>query len=84
MAELSGEKVFVTASGSFAQADDTKQLPKRINAFIEQGSVVFGERSFQLPIKGKGYFDVMYLDRNMRIFRGENGSMTVQIPAGIA
>jgi hypothetical protein len=50
------------------------------------GNVVFGETVIKLPIKGEGFFDVVYLDPKipLRIFRGNNGSMAVQIPESLA
>ena len=45
------------------------------------GGIIFGDRSIKLPIAGEGYFDVMYMDREipLRIFRGSNGSLAVQV-----
>ena len=35
-----------------------------------------------MPINGKGFFEVVYLDDKipLRIFRGNNGSLAVQVP----
>lgn len=81
LAQLWGERAFVTASGTFSRVDPTDNtLPTRFVANIERGSVVVGQRTINLPIAGQGEFDVMYLDRQLRIFRGANGSLAVQVP----
>jgi hypothetical protein len=81
VAQLWGEYAYVTAGGSFATQDGTATLPKRIDAFIERGNIIVGDTNILLPIKGTGYFDVMYLDKQLRIFRGNNGSLAIQTPA---
>lgn len=84
--ELRGPDNYVTADGRFEPEDDTTTLPKRFRAFIQEGNVVFGETVIKLPIQGEGFFDVVYLDPKipLRIFRGNNGSMAVQIPESLA
>ena len=81
LAQLWGEAAFVTASGTFSRVDLTDDtLPTRFVASIQRGSVVVGRRTVALPITGQGEFDVMYLDPQLRIFRGANGSLAVQVP----
>mmetsp|Transcript_28608 Transcript_28608/g.62637 ORF Transcript_28608/g.62637 Transcript_28608/m.62637 type:complete len:251 (-) Transcript_28608:49-801(-) len=83
--ELRGESVVVSAGGSFEPEDESQDLPKRFIAFIEEGGITFGERIFGLPIQGEGYFDVVYMDPQvpLRIFRGSNGSLAVQVPESV-
>jgi hypothetical protein len=76
--ELLGEKLFVTASGSYAAQDDSATLPKAINVTVVKGALHVGGRSFPLPIRGTGRFLIAYLDGDLRVFCS-GGSVTVQV-----
>lgn len=92
-AELWGESLFVKTNGSFqalggsgggAAASSTtnkdNNCPYQIAATVDGAFLSFGGRKIQLPIKGKGMVNVLYADKNLRIFQNENGGIAVQAP----
>lgn len=63
--------------------DDIRTTPKRISVTITQGRLRLGGVELPLPIRGSGRFEVVYLDRDLRIFRSPfppgQGTLTVQV-----
>lgn len=53
-------------------------LPKRIQANISAGQLHIAGLTIPLPIRGTGYFEVMYLDERLRVFRS-GGAIAVQV-----
>lgn len=77
-AEYLGDKLWVTASGTYTPLDDSPSLPKPIQANISSGCIhVFGV-DIPLPIRGTGLFEVVYLDERVRVFRS-GGALAVQV-----
>eukprot|EP00877_Chromochloris_zofingiensis_P012112 jgi/Chrzof1/7154/Cz02g13040.t1 len=69
-AEYYGDKLYVTASGTYEPLDDgATNMPKAVKANIQQGNLHIFGFDIPLPIKGTGMFEVMYLDDTLRIFK---------------
>ncbi|CAG9462469.1 unnamed protein product [Pedinophyceae sp. YPF-701] len=81
--ELAGGGVMVRATGRYEPREEPDVLPRTIVAYIEQGAVEVPSRGWTLPlpIRGKGSFEVAYVDQRIRVFRSPLGSLAVQVPA---
>ena len=76
-------QAFASARWSYCSAcppqDASSSTPKAIDVRIDGGALhLFGTR-VPLPIRGRGSFEVAYLDDTLRIFRSPNGSVSVQV-----
>lgn len=58
--------------------DDSVSLPKSIQANITSGNIHVWGLDIPLPIRGTGYFEVVYLDDRLRVFRS-GGALAVQV-----
>lgn len=58
--------------------DDSLDLPKPIQANIRSGLIHLWGLDIPLPIRGTGYFDVVYLDDRLRVFKS-GGALAVQV-----
>ncbi len=58
--------------------DDSVSLPKPIQANIISGLIHLWGLDIPLPIRGTGYFEVVYLDDRLRVFRS-GGALAVQV-----
>lgn len=58
--------------------DDSTQLPKRVEANITSGQLHAFGLTLQLPIRGTGYFEVIFLGEQLRVFRSGN-ALAVQV-----
>lgn len=58
--------------------DDSVSLPKPIQANIRSGLIHLWGLDIPLPIRGTGYFEVVYLDDRLRVFRS-GGALAVQV-----
>ena len=59
---------------------ETASLPARLEVGVSGGALGVLGLSIPLPIKGTGQVDLMYLDRDLRIFRSPDlGSTAVQM-----
>ena len=80
--ELLGPTVRVEVSGALSE-DDTKvnNIPKRFRADIEGGNLCAWDNCVNLPIRGEGLFDGVYLGEKLRIGQNLNGSgaLVVQV-----
>ena len=81
-AELFGGGTTITAQGKFAPAGGAlaKRYPVAFDVQILQGALQTGGRQIALPIKGPGYFECLYGDAQVRVFRSKSG-LAVQIPS---
>lgn len=77
-AEYLGDKLWVTASGTYVPLNDTPGLPQPIQANISSGLIHLWGLDIPLPIRGTGYFEVLYLDDRLRVFRS-GGALAVQV-----
>lgn len=77
-AEYFGGQLYVTASGTYQPADASAETPKLVNVSITSGSLHVLGADIPLPIRGKGVFEICYLDESLRIFRSA-GSYAVQV-----
>mmetsp|Transcript_10518 Transcript_10518/g.31637 ORF Transcript_10518/g.31637 Transcript_10518/m.31637 type:complete len:217 (+) Transcript_10518:418-1068(+) len=84
VARLSSERVYVVADVAYEVGD---LLPNRLVSDISAAGlyVHVGRRwnwkplRIPLPIKGKGWLDVTYLDDSMRVTRGNRGGLFVHV-----
>jgi ATP-dependent RNA helicase DDX54/DBP10 len=58
--------------------DDSLDLPKAIQANISTGLIHLWGLDIPLPIRGTGYFEVVYLDDRLRVFKSK-GALAVQV-----
>eukprot|EP00873_Tetraselmis_striata_P022261 jgi/Tetstr1/442525/TSEL_030623.t1 len=88
-AELWEGRCIITAQGRFQAASGSNgkrgrrslgACPVPYQVAIEEGSLMVGERSWELPISGPGRFEVLYGDAKLRIFRSAGG-LAVQVPS---
>ena len=61
--------------------DASTRTPKVIDVQISSGLLHLAGLDVPLPIRGKGTFEVCYLDTNLRVFRS-GSSYSVQVRAG--
>jgi hypothetical protein len=72
--ELFGPWAYVNVSGSLQEYDPiTNQVPKRLRANIEAGKLCARQMCLDLPIRGEGLFDSLYLGERLRIGQNING-----------
>jgi hypothetical protein len=57
-------------------------MPVRVKASIQSGRLGLGPLQFDLPIRGEGMFEVMYLDSKLRIFKSGAQAVVVQVRQG--
>ena len=57
-------------------------MPVEVKADIQSGRLGLGPLQFDLPIKGQGMFQVMYLDSKLRIFKSGGKAVVVQLRQG--
>lgn len=80
--ELLGSQVTVTAQGTYEPQDSNTNLPKVVKANISGGQITAWGRKIPLPISGTGFFSVMYVDDNIRVFSDrKKGTVSVQMQA---
>ncbi|KAA6424660.1 MAG: hypothetical protein FRX49_05327, partial [Trebouxia sp. A1-2] len=80
--ELLGSQVTVTAQGTYEPQDSNTTLPKLVKANISGGQITAWGRQIPLPISGTGFFSVMYVDDNIRVFSDQKkGTVSVQMQA---
>eukprot|EP00878_Enallax_costatus_P004452 GHUV01004692.1.p1 GENE.GHUV01004692.1~~GHUV01004692.1.p1 ORF type:complete len:249 (+),score=59.85 GHUV01004692.1:276-1022(+) len=77
-AEYAGDKLYVTASGTYQPLEETTVLPIPVQANISSGLLHLFGLDIPLPIRGTGRFDVVYLDDKLRVFRS-GGAISVQV-----
>lgn len=58
--------------------DESPGLPAPIQANISSGLIHLWGLDVPLPIRGTGYFEVVYLDDRLRVFRS-GGALAVQV-----
>lgn len=80
--QLNGPDNFIEASGTYEAVDDSRVTPKRIKATISSGRLRAFGAEVPLPIAGSGFFDVMYADDAVRVFRSDS-SYAVQVRADV-
>ncbi len=62
--------------------DSNTNLPKLVKANISGGQIIAWGRKIPLPISGTGFFSVMYVDDNIRVFSDQKkGTVSVQMQA---
>ncbi|KXZ47428.1 hypothetical protein GPECTOR_35g866 [Gonium pectorale] len=78
MVELNGPGSFIAAYGTYEPLDDSRVTPKAIRASIRTGRLVAWGLEVPLPIAGRGVFEVVYADEQLRVFRS-SGRIAVQV-----
>ncbi|EKX38422.1 hypothetical protein GUITHDRAFT_115394 [Guillardia theta CCMP2712] len=89
--EIWGSRVFVTVEGELQELQPERTFtPKMFQAGIQSGTLHVLGLEIPLPIRGRGFAKLLYLDRNVRIFQSpkeseseweEEGLVVVQVPA---
>mmetsp|Transcript_27374 Transcript_27374/g.33254 ORF Transcript_27374/g.33254 Transcript_27374/m.33254 type:complete len:238 (-) Transcript_27374:11-724(-) len=83
-AELFNGRVLITAEGTFTPATPDQEIERRYPAAfdvrIRSGKINIFGKALQLPISGPGYFEVLYGDASVRIFKS-SGGVAVQVPS---
>ena len=80
---LWGGAVALTAQGTYTALGTT--LPLRIRATVASGALQVGSLlRVPLPICGAGEVDLVYADRDVRVFRQPNGGLAVQVPRRVS
>ncbi|GLI58728.1 hypothetical protein VaNZ11_000481, partial [Volvox africanus] len=78
--EINGPDILVEAYGTYEPVDESSVTPKTIRAKISSGRLFLRSWELPLPISGTGYFDVVYMDEVLRVFRSD-GRFAVQVRA---
>lgn len=82
-AEVFGETFFVTADGTYEPQGDTSSTPVEVQTFVTGAKLHAFGKELALPIRGKGTFTILYCDDSLRLLRGSNSSLVVQIRADV-
>ncbi|PRW05882.1 Metallo-dependent phosphatase [Chlorella sorokiniana] len=67
------------SSRAAAGSRGAARCPVLVRASIEGGAVEAWGARLHLPIRGSGLVSAAYLDRDLRVFRAPNGSVSVQV-----
>uniref|UniRef100_A0A7S2TEY8 Uncharacterized protein n=1 Tax=Lotharella oceanica TaxID=641309 RepID=A0A7S2TEY8_9EUKA len=76
------EKEAMKKNDNKAGGDTNVMSPASFMAEVTGATVAAFGRSFHVPLKGQGAFEVLYVDETLRIFRSKgSGGLTVQVRA---
>eukprot|EP00854_Cymbomonas_tetramitiformis_P002790 gene2790-3582_t len=73
-AELFDGRCEITAEGTFTPVTEAlAPCPVAFDVAITRGAIIVGTRQFDLPISGPGFFEILYGDASVRVFRSSGG-----------